>query len=170
MSMTKWISVVAVMASVVTPKAANADGIDSFLFRYDFTFCAKTYSHNGHETEQTAEWSGYMAVNGPAGYGTAVHPCGVGKTTDGDWTIPVCVKTGQIDSGVLLSVGSGCYQQSSYDRAVRLGVIRVVVEHVRVVDVEGEVDVELLVDGPCARLHHSRPLTSSARRYMSKWR
>jgi hypothetical protein len=64
--------------------SASAEGLNDYLFRYDFTSGSKVYSHNGHETEPTAEWSGFTAVNGPSGYGTAVHPCGVGTITGGE--------------------------------------------------------------------------------------
>ena len=94
------------------PSVADDADITDYLFRYDFTSGEKVYSHNGHETEPTALWSGYTAVNGPDGYGTAVHPVGKGTITDGDtilnadWTLAMSVKSCDVEKGVLLGLGS----------------------------------------------------------------
>ena len=93
------------------PPTKVGDVIDDYLFRYDFSSGAKVYSHFNHPTEPTAEWSGYTAVNGPAGYGTAVHACGTGTITDGgtrlneDWTLAMSVKPCDVEKGVLLCLG-----------------------------------------------------------------
>lgn len=99
-------------AGMFAVTAANADGIDDYLFRYDFTSGVKNYSHNGLATEPAGLWSGYTAVNGPEGYGTAVHPCGKGTIENGDellnadWTLAMSVKSCSVEKGVLLGLGS----------------------------------------------------------------
>ena len=95
----------------VLPDELQLSTLEDFLFRYDFTSGAKVYSHNRHATEPTAEWSGYTAVNGPDGYGTAVHACGTGTITGGDtklnedWTLAMSVKPCDVEKGVLLCLG-----------------------------------------------------------------
>ena len=93
------------------PPCKVGDVIDDFLFRYDFTSGTKVYSHYKHPIEPTASWSGYTAVNGPNGYGTAVHACGTGTITDGDtklnedWTLAMSVKSCDVEKGVILCLG-----------------------------------------------------------------
>ena len=93
------------------PPCKVGDVIDDYLFRYDFRSGAKVYSHFNHPTEPTADWSGYTAVNGPDGYGKAVHACGTGTITDGntklneDWTLAMSVKPCDVEKGVILCLG-----------------------------------------------------------------
>ena len=85
--------------------------LKDYLFRYDFATGVKSYSHNGCATEPAGEWSGFTAVNGPDGYGTAVHACGTGTITDGDtklnedWTLAMSFKSCDVEKGVILCLG-----------------------------------------------------------------
>ena len=91
-----------------------ADGIDDFLFRYDFSGGVKVYEHNGCATEPNTTGASYTSAYGPAGYGSAVHPAGYGYIAEGDtstllnndWSVAMSVRPWNVDKGVLLCLGS----------------------------------------------------------------
>ena len=82
-----------------------------YVFRYNFTDGAKIYNHHGCATEPAGTAAGYAAVHGTNGYAKAIHPTGYGTIVDGmarlnnDWTLAMCVKPGDLEKGILLSLG-----------------------------------------------------------------
>ena len=82
-----------------------------YVFRYNFTDGAKNYNHHGCATEPAGTAAGYAAVHGTNGYAKAIHPTGSGTIVDGmarlnnDWTLAMCVKPGDLEKGILLSLG-----------------------------------------------------------------
>ena len=94
--------------------------IDDPFFRYDFTHGTRVFTgNNGSDPAGTA--TGNVAVNGPNGPNTAVHPKGFGTIYDGDnklnadWTIAMSVKCCNKEKGVVLSVGgNGTAQRKQF--------------------------------------------------------
>ena len=82
-----------------------------YVFRYNFTDGVKNYNHHGCATEPAGTAAGYAAVHGTNGYAKAIHPTGYGTIVDGmarlnnDWTLAMCVKPGDLEKGILLSLG-----------------------------------------------------------------
>ncbi len=82
-----------------------------YVFRYNFTDGVKIYNHHGCATEPAGTAAGYAAVHGTNGYAKAIHPTGYGTIVDGmarlnnDWTLAMCVKPGDLEKGILLSLG-----------------------------------------------------------------
>ena len=91
--------------------AAYTETIDDPFFRYDFTNGTRVFTGN-NGTDPAVTGAGNVAVNGPNGPNTAVHPKGYGTIYDGanklnaDWTIAMSVKCCNTEKGVVLSVGS----------------------------------------------------------------
>lgn len=94
--------------AVPTLAAATID--DSF-FRYDFTGGTRVFTGNGG-SDPAGTGAGNVAVEGPNGPNTAVHPRGYGSISDGaaklnaDWTLAMSVKSCDVEQGVMICLGS----------------------------------------------------------------
>ena len=92
------------------PASYPAATIDDSFFRYDFTHGTRVFTGN-NGTDPAVTGAGNVAVNGPNGPNTAVHPKGFGTIYDGanklnaDWTIAMSVKCCNTEKGVAISVG-----------------------------------------------------------------
>ena len=92
------------------PASYPAATIDDSFFRYDFTHGTRVFTGN-NGTDPAVTGAGNVAVDGPNGPNTAVHPKGFGTIYDGanklnaDWTIAMSVKFCDTEKGVAISVG-----------------------------------------------------------------
>ena len=110
---------VAVAAGALFPASASVTDLGSYQFRYDFS--KGTYSFIGDGTDYIVAKSAtnpdsFIATDGPNGPGSAVYvnnsPWGESfgtsdnpTTLNANWTLAMSFRPGQLDNGVVLSMG-----------------------------------------------------------------
>ncbi len=94
--------------ALITPN----DTFKNSVFRYDFSNGTGALLNNDTSISRVTEsWMGFVPVHGTNGFGTAVHPCGEikfsnGKTLmNGDWTLAMSVKSTSVDNSLLVALG-----------------------------------------------------------------
>ena len=99
------------------PMVALATDLDGYSFRYDFSSGAKVlyYGEGWTKNPMNSVDLNVLAVTGPDGQNTAVHPTvassapyGTGYALNADWTLALSVRPGKVETGkdgVLFSLG-----------------------------------------------------------------